>query len=1097
MDWGETVARNGPGSFYQPGYFADYPPAYLYVLGLFGKLFDGETLRLVVKAASIPADVALAVAFAALLWRSAGPGRAALAASLWMLAPGSIIAGPYWGQADAIGTLVMLGALVFAGRRQWIVAGALGGLAAVMKFQFGLALFVVAAAALYEAIRERSWRPLLAFPAAAAAILIIGLPFHQGPLELWTLLRNAGQEYPFTSLYAFNIWAIQPGFWKSDDGLVVWGGVLLAAACLAAVLPLWKRRDLPTVLAAGALASLAFYFLPTRAHERYLFPAVALLVPFAAARWRVLPAWLVLSLLYAVTLVFALVRTVYTDVTVPLSIDTTFFSRTGQVWIAALMCLSALVCAALVATIDRSFVAHPAGSSARLRATWTNLRGWGIHRRDIVAAAIALERVHERRVQRAMLALVLVVPMLFNAIALLPEITVGIPSNNDDADHYAYIVRADEVLSRGGNVLDFWAPEMEFGFPPFVYYQHLPHLAVVALHRMTFGLVDLITTFNFVRWFLLVTLPLTVWWSLRRLGVGAPGAVLAGAAAALVSGDGRFGIEFDSFVWRGWGMYTQLWGVHLTFLSLAMLHVLLERGRGLVRTVLVLSALALSHLIWAYMAAISALVIFLVGLRRASWRVRVVRLAAAGLGVAVITAYMWLPFLTERAYLNISQPYLPQWRFDSFGFGQIAAWIVTGDLLDHARLPVLTLLLAGGVVAAVLRRDRLGVLAVALLGTWLVLWSGRTSLGALADLLPFSHGLHVHRFVGGVDVAAIVLMGIGGTAAWRLARADGSARRAVIVGVAFLALLAPAVWERGDYYGWNTTWLSQTRDALARDTDAAAVVSVLEDLPPGRVYAGLSDDWQKRLEFVPFNSVRFPDVLNFDGIPRMAKPYASLSLDGDLAFSFDPSDRAQWDLFNVRYAVARTDQVVPAFLFPIRAVGKYTIYSAPTTGWSAFAAGYVTRSVATDRELFFDLRDTMAPSRTAEHVVTRYTYPAPRTTPTSTSKTAVCYADRHVAYERMQPDRYDALLGCDSGTSLLVIKVAYHPNWRVTVDDTPVDTFMVSPGFIGIDLPAGQHFVTAQYVSTPVKTPLAALSLLTVAALIVFRRRLVRPPWSW
>ena len=35
-----------------------------------------------------------------------------------------------------------------------------------------------------------------------------------------------------------------------------------------------------------------------------------------------------------------------------------------------------------------------------------------------------------------------------------------------------------------------------------------------------------------------------------------------------MSADGRFGIEFDSFVWRGWGMYTQLWGVHLTFLAL-------------------------------------------------------------------------------------------------------------------------------------------------------------------------------------------------------------------------------------------------------------------------------------------------------------------------------------------------------------------------------------------------------------------------------------------------------------------------------------------------------------------------------------------------
>ncbi|HZP96506.1 MAG TPA: hypothetical protein VFC31_09255 [Candidatus Limnocylindria bacterium] len=1091
MDWGETVARNGPGGFYRPGYFADYPPAYLYVLGLLAKVFSGEALRLAVKAASVPADVGLAIAFAALLWRPAGPGRAAIAASLWMLAPGAIIAGPYWGQADAIGTIVVLGALAFAARRRWMLAGALAGLAAVLKFQFGLTLFIVVVAAAIEAARERTWRPLLALPAAVLAVLAVGLPFGQGPAELWTLLRNAGQEYPFTSLYAFNIWAIEPGFWKPDDVLVVWGGVLLAVACVAAVVPLWWRRDLATFLAAGTLTSLAFYFLPTRAHERYLFPAVALLVPFAAARWRVLPAWLVLSSLYALTLVFALARTVYTDVTVPSWLDTGAFSRTGQVLIAWLMCASGAASAALVATADRTFAPHPAGWRASAGSAWGRVSGALAAGRDAIVARIAFERAHERRLQRAALALVLVVPMLFNAIALLPEITIAIPSNNDDADHYAYIARADQVLSQGGNVLDFWAPEMEFGFPPFVYYQHLPHLAIVALGRLTFGLIDLLVLFDLVRWILLVTLPLTVCWSLRTLGLPAAGAAVAGAAAALVAGNGRFGIEYDSFVWRGWGMYTELWAVHLTFLSLALLHDLLERGRGFVRAVLILSALALSHLIWAYMTAISVLVLFLVGLRRATWRARLARLAAAGAVVALVTAYMWLPFLAERAYLNVSQPYLPSWRFDSFGFGQIASWLVTGDLFDHARLPVLTLLVAAGVAAAALRRDRVATLAVALFALWMVLWSGRTSLGALADLLPFSRGMHVHRFIGGVDVAAVLLMGLGAGTLWVLAGAEWSRRRALAVTAGFLILLAPAMWERADYYGWNTTWLSQTRDALARDTDVAAVVAALEDLPPGRVYAGLSNDWQRALDFVPFNSVRMPDVLNAAGLPRLAKPYASLSLDGDLAFDFNENDPAMWDAFGVRYAVARADQRVPPFLVPIRTVGKYVIYTAPGSGWIAFAATTTRAGASEDRVLFFQLRDWLVSGAPAKRAYVRYDYPAPDAAPSAPRQW--CAAGR-VAYERMQADRFDGLLGCD-GPSTVVLKVTYHPNWHVTVDDRPVETFMVSPGFIGFEVPAGQHFVTAQYTSTPVKTPLVALGLVTIVGLVLFRRRLSRIRW--
>jgi len=1095
MSWGETVARNGPWGTYTPGYFIDYPPAYLWVLGAVAKVFDGEALRIAVKAASIPADIALALAFAAILWHRAGPARAALASWLWMLAPGAVIAGPYWGQADAVGTLVVFGALYYASRKRWIVAGALAGIAAVTKFQFGLTLGVVAVAACVEAYRTRSWRPLLGGVAAVVAVLVVCLPFAQGPVQLWTLLRDAGQEYPFTSLYAFNIWAIQPGFWKPDDGLVVWGGMFLALACIAAVVPLWSRRDLATLLAAGALCSLAFYFLPTRAHERYLFPAVALLVPFAAARWRTTVPWLVMSVGYAVTLIFALVRTVYTDVTVPASIDTGLFSRQGQIWIAVTMCLSAAACAALVATVDRSFAAHPTHFGPWLLARAARARYAVLERRDRVAARIAVERIHERRVQRAVIAGVLLLPMLFNAIALAPEVTIAIPSNNDDANHFMYVKEADAAISRGANPFDFWAPEMEFGFPPFIYYQHLPHLAVVALARATFGLVDLLTLFNLVRWLLLVTLPLTVWWSLRRFGVPTAGAALAGAASALIAGNGRFGIEYDSFVWRGWGMYTQLWGVHLTFIGLALLHDFLERGRGLVRTILVLAALALSHLIWAYMAAISAAVIFLVGLRRASWRVRLVRLGLAGAGAAVITSYMWLPFLLQRQYLNVSQPYLPEWRFDSFGFGQIASWFVVGDLFDHARLPVLTVLVVLGAIAAVRVRDRVAVLAIALAVVWVVLWSGRTSLGAFADLLPLSHGLHVHRFIGGVDVAAVLLIGIAGGAVWQLARADASPRRAAIAAGMMALALVPAIVERADYYGWNATWMTQTRDAISRDQDLAAVVTALDDLPPGRVYAGIGGDWQKQLELVSFNSVRVPDVLNFNGIARMAKPYASLSLDADLAFSFDPNDRAQWDLFNVRYAIARTGQAVPSFLSSVRTVGKYVIYAAPTSGWATFARSYDRQSVSTDERLFFDLLDTIGQARTSAQLYTAYTYPAPDTV--ETAPAATCYDGRAVGYERMQSDRYDALLGCPGGTSVVVLKMTYHPNWRVTVDDRTVDTFMVSPGFIGFQLPPGQHFVTAQYLSTPLKAPLLWIGFFTAGALVVLRRYLLRPPYTW
>jgi hypothetical protein len=72
------------------------------------------------------------------------------------------------------------------------------------------------------------------------------------------------------------------------------------------MLPLLRRQDLPTLLAVGTFVAFAFYFLPTRAHERYLFPALVVLAPFAAVSIRSLAAYVVLSAAFGLSLLHAL-----------------------------------------------------------------------------------------------------------------------------------------------------------------------------------------------------------------------------------------------------------------------------------------------------------------------------------------------------------------------------------------------------------------------------------------------------------------------------------------------------------------------------------------------------------------------------------------------------------------------------------------------------------------------------------------------------------------------------------------------------------------------------------------------------------------------
>ena len=349
MAWGEKLAAVGPARFYEPGYFSDYPPGFLYVLWLLGALFDGDALRFAVKAITIPADIGIVLLLVRLLRRQAGELQAGLAAAIWMLQPAPIFAGPYWGQVDAVGTLPFLAALLAAGARRWAPAGVLAGIATMTKPQFGLVLGVVLVAATVELVRGRDWRPLArSATGALATMAVLALPFGMTPGAFVALVRSASETYPYSSLYAFNGWAIALGFWQDDAAWFAVGGVLLAVGLLVAVVPLWWRRDTAALLAVGAATVMCFYFLPTRAHERYLFPALALLLPLAVTRTRLLAPYLVLALGFFLTVYYAFTRYPQNGLVPPPWLDATVLGHDVYLWLAWLMIGTAIVISGLL-----------------------------------------------------------------------------------------------------------------------------------------------------------------------------------------------------------------------------------------------------------------------------------------------------------------------------------------------------------------------------------------------------------------------------------------------------------------------------------------------------------------------------------------------------------------------------------------------------------------------------------------------------------------------------------------------------------------------------------------------------------------------------
>jgi dolichyl-phosphate-mannose-protein mannosyltransferase len=303
--WAERMAEVGPWGFY-PGWVSVYP-ALLYAYWPMGLLLDGEMLDLAIKGSSIPFDLAIGLLLWLVVRRWRGPFAAVGAAALYLLNPAVLIAGPMWGQIDAAGTLVFMLTLLALAAGRWAGSGALAVLSGMTKPQFGLVALPVAVVALRRWSAGDGIRPLLV--AAAGGLLtytVLGGPLLLDPLRYADqLYENAGNR-PFVSLYALNPWGLLVGFEVPDGGLAWVGVVLLVAGLLASMSPLWRRQDLPTLMAVGALVAFAFYFLPTRSHERYLFPAMALLAPFAAVSLRSLLAYLVLSGAFAASLLHAL-----------------------------------------------------------------------------------------------------------------------------------------------------------------------------------------------------------------------------------------------------------------------------------------------------------------------------------------------------------------------------------------------------------------------------------------------------------------------------------------------------------------------------------------------------------------------------------------------------------------------------------------------------------------------------------------------------------------------------------------------------------------------------------------------------------------------
>jgi hypothetical protein len=714
--------------------------------------------------------------------------------------------------------------------------------------------------------------------------------------------------------------------------------------------------------------------------------------------------------------------------------------------------------------------------------------------------------------------LLVVFAVTFNLHELYPEVAVAAPSVNDGVLHMVNLGRTVTALSSGQDPTDAWVGTMVLGYPLFHYYQHLAYLVPAAVSALYTAIVrqelDPSNLLNWTSYLLLSLFPGSIYWSMRRFGFASLTSALAGIVAPLVATDGLFGFDLNSYVWIGYGLYTQLWGMFLLPLAIGQGYAALRDGRGYFWATLLIAATLMSHLVMGYIA-VASLVSFAVLGGFGRWNpattaraflLRAGRLVLLVGLVAMLTSYFVVPFLLDGAYMARSVWEDPS-KYNSLGHERILGMLLRGELFDYGRFPSLTLLAGLGLAVCVRRwREARYRVPLALFVLWLVLYFGRPTWGSLLDLLPLSREMQFHRLIAGVHLAGIFLIGIGLAVPWTWALARRDARYLLAPALLTALLLFPVYRERATYLSENARSMAASRTASTTEQqDISALIEWLRGAPPGRIYAGLAGTWGKdyRVGAIPVYA-----LITQAGLDGFGRLYHALSLTGEIATLFDERRAEQYNLFDIRYVVAPRDRPMPDFLTPVRDFGRHRLYQVQTSGYFDLV-GTSTTFVGGKSDFYPPAARWLASDepRVKEHPTLVFGASSPDFQTSFPLAQAEALIPRNpmppepprgqVVDERVESNAYTARVDV-LRDSLLLLKATYHPNWHAFVDGVETPTVMLMPSYVGVPVAPGPHLVRLEYRPQTLRYILMLLGLLALllTAAAEWRPRMLAKPFA-
>jgi len=283
-NWSQEVYSNGFSNFYQ-NTNSDYPPFYIYILWVIGAINSLTSTNInpliLFKLPSFFADIATSLLIFIIVIKYTSYKTALISVIFYAFNPAIIYNSSIWGQVDSIYTFLLLFAIYEFISEKPTNSAIFFALSILTKPQ-SLVLFPLF---LILGFKKYKLNVLIRSSIISFVVFILfALPFYVNTsiLELYRLYTSSYIQYPFTSLNAFNFWALV-GMFKPDNTIFlfltyrIWGYILFSIFFIYITYFTIKNNNNTILYYSSVLLFLGFFMLFTRIHERYMFPIFSFL----------------------------------------------------------------------------------------------------------------------------------------------------------------------------------------------------------------------------------------------------------------------------------------------------------------------------------------------------------------------------------------------------------------------------------------------------------------------------------------------------------------------------------------------------------------------------------------------------------------------------------------------------------------------------------------------------------------------------------------------------------------------------------------------------------------------------------------------------